>query len=219
MISGTENVNSQDLQNIANNSITKKFIDLGFWSLSSKSIFLASINNIQNQILNSNTGIKTISVNKTYPQNLTIQIQERKPFAIFCQSEKCFNIDDTGVIFEELASVPENSFIVRQNLALDNLYLGKNVVQEKTMTTISEIKKDLQDNFKINLTEATISTPIRLDIKTGEGWQIYFDIDENSNASLQITKLNLLLKDQITTISRQNLEYIDLRFNDRAYYK
>jgi cell division septal protein FtsQ len=218
-ISGNEKIETQDLENTISNSITKNFINLGFWRLSSKSIFLASIKDVQNQILNSNTRIKTITAKKTFPQNLAVQVQERKQLAVFCQNDKCFNIDDEGIVFEELPNIPENSFIVRQNLNIDNIHLGKNVIAENTMAMISEAKKNLQDSFQINLTEALISTPIRLDVKTGEGWQIYFNIDETSDINLQVTKLNLLLKDEITPDARQNLEYIDLRFEDRAYYK
>jgi cell division septal protein FtsQ len=219
IILGNEKINSQDLQRISENSINKKIINLGFWSLSSKSIFLASINDIKNQIFNFSPTIKAIDITKTYPQNLNIQVQERKRFAIFCQNEKCFDIDDTGIIFEELSSISEDKFIVRQELDVENAYLGKEAVLKKTMEKIIEIKKNFADNLQISLLEVTISTPIRLNAKTREGWQAFFDIAEGSNISLQLTKLNLLLKDEINLENRQKLEYIDLRFEDRAYYK
>ena len=87
------------------------------------------------------------------------------------------------------------------------------------MLAIYEIEKNLKDNFQINLSDALISTPIRLDIKTGEGWQIYFNTDTDSDITSQLTKLDLLLQKEISAESRQSLQYIDLRFKDRAYYK
>jgi hypothetical protein len=60
---------------------------------------------------------------------------------------------------------------------------------------------------------------LRLDIKTNENWQIYFDLNSMSDTDLKIAKLNLLLNGEITPEIRKNLQYIDLRFKDRAYYK
>ncbi len=71
--------------------------------------------------------------------------------------------------------------------------------------------------MKLKIEEFNISSPTRLDVKTIEGWWVYFstafDID------LQITKLNLLLEKEISQEDRGVLKYIDLRFKDRAYYK
>ena len=61
-----------------------------------------------------------------------------------------------------------------------------------------------------------ISTPFRLNIETSENWEIYFNLD--SETDLQIAKMNLLLKDEIPVSVRKTLQYINLRFN-RAYYK
>lgn len=219
VISGNQKINSQDLQNIIEKDVNKKLIGFGNWNISTKSIFLANAQDIQNQIVGLYPNIKTITIAKKFPQDLDVNIQERQQFATFSQNNKYFYIDDTGIIFEELPNVAENTFIVRQDLNTNDVWLGESVVQENIMKIISEIEKNLKDNFQINLTEALISTPIRLNIKTGENWQIYFDITENSDISLQLTKLNLLLKDEITPETRQKLEYIDLRFKDRAYYK
>ena len=87
------------------------------------------------------------------------------------------------------------------------------------MNDIYKIQKDLKDNFQINLTEALITSPIRLNVTTGEGWQIYFNLQGNPDINSQITKLNLLLNGDITPTIRKTLQYIDLRFQDRAFYK
>jgi len=218
-INGNEKVNTEEVQNIISNNVNKKLVGFGQWGIYSKSIFLVNSEEIQKQILNSYPVIKSAIINKKLPQDLTAQIEERKQVAVFSQNNKYFYIDDSGVIFEELPNISENTFIVRQNLDTNNAFVGETVIQEKIMKAISEIEKTLKDNFQINLTEALISTPIRLDIKTGENWQIYFNIDSDSDIKLQLTKLNLLLKEQISQETRQKLEYVDLRFKDRAYYK
>ena len=218
-ISGNQKVNLQELEKIIDNSVKKNFINFKELKISSNSFFLTNTKNIQHEILNYSPVIKKVTVSKKFPESLNVLIEERKRIAIFCQNEKCFNIDDTGIIFENSIYPTENIFIVRQAKNIDYLNLGTNVISENLIKTITEIEKSLKNNFQINLIEALIINSIRMDIKTEEGWQIYFDTTEDSNINLQLTKLNLLLKDEITPDIRQNLEYIDLRFKDRAYYK
>jgi len=218
-ITGNQKVNLQELEKIIDNSVKKNFINFRELKISSNSFFLTNTKNIQHEILNYSPVIKKVTVSKKFPESLNVLIEERKKIAIFCQNEKCFNIDDTGIIFENSIYPTENIFIVRQAKNIDYLNLGTNVISENLIKTITEIEKSLKNNFQINLIEALIINSIRMDIKTEEGWQIYFDTTEDSNINLQLTKLNLLLKDEITPDIRQNLEYIDLRFKDRAYYK
>jgi hypothetical protein len=58
-----------------------------------------------------------------------------------------------------------------------------------------------------------------MDTTINEGWQIYFSLDPDSDINTQLVKLNLLLSGEIPLENRKNLEYIDLRFKDRAFYK
>ena len=105
---------------------------------------------------------------------------------------------------------------MRQAINDKQVFTGENVVAQNMMDAIYKIQKSLKDNFQINLLEALISTPVRLDIKTGENWQIYFDLDARANIDSQIEKLNLLLNSDHLATSRKNLKYIDLRPKDRA---
>jgi len=218
-ISGNQKISSDNLKNIISNNANKKLIGFGNWGIFSKSIFLVNSESIKNEILNLYPEIKTATIEKKFMQEITLQVEERQKFATFCQNENCFDIDNSGVIFEKSQNSGENNLIVRQALNNGDLFLGQQIIQENIMTAIFEIEKNLKDNFQINLTEALLSTQIRLDIKTGESWQIYFDVEEGYDIGLQLTKLNLLLKDEIKPESRQKLQYIDLRFKNRAYYK
>lgn len=50
----------------------------------------------------------------------------------------------------------------------------------------------------------------KIDVRTAEGWAIYFNLKENLN--WQITKLAAVLEKRIPQGKRENLKYIDLRF-------
>ncbi len=220
-VSGINKINADTVKNIGWQCITKNFIKAGNWSISSKSIFLADIEEIKNRILNSDAVIENVIVEKKWPDKIDIKIKERDQVAIFCQGERCFYVDANGIIFDELHQKPADNFIVRQdqNDEVSDLSLGSSVVRGSLIASIYQIEKKLKDDFQISLKEALISTPTRLNITTGEGWQIFFDINQDANISNQLTKLDLLLKQEINSETRQTLEYIDLRFEARAYYK
>ena len=97
------------------------------------------------------------------------------------------------------------------------VFAGEKVVEKNIMDIINNVKRSLKDNFQIDVKEAIISNPSRLNIETSENWQIYLNTDLESD--LQIVKMNLLLRDEIPASGRKGLQYIDLRFKDRAYYK
>ncbi|GEM_PF-314530 len=232
VISGNEKIQLKDIDNLVSNNINKKIVAFGSWSITSKSIFLTNPSELQRIILKTFPTIETATIERQLPQNVNLKIEERKPFAVFCQTEtvvapasaeasagkrRCFFIDRNGVVFEELQNIPQDMPILKQSIDVPEIFSGENVIEKNIMDVISKIEKNLKDNFQINVKEAFLTSPLRLDIKTNENWQIYFDL--NSDTDLQIIKLNSLLKNEISQTSRANLQYIDLRFKDRAYYK
>ena len=87
------------------------------------------------------------------------------------------------------------------------------------MDFLSGVENDLKDNFGINLATALAVSPDRLNVATSENWQIYFDLSPDSDITSQLTKLNLLLNGDLSGTARNSLQYIDLRFENRAYYR
>jgi len=219
IIRGNNSVQTKALEGIAWNHIDKKIITLGNWNLISKSIFLTKPEIISKNILNQFPQVESAGVSKKFPQIITLEIKERIPFAVFCQTDdkKCFYIDGNGIIFEVLEQIPENALILRKLTEDKEVFTGERVFEKDIVNIILKIKKNLQDNFQMDIKSAMMLTPSRLNIETSENWQIYFNLD--LEIDLQIAKMNLLLRDEITANSRKDLQYIDLRFKDRAYYK
>jgi len=202
-------------------SAVEKLISAGieqrFWFVSSRSIFLVNPGKISRIILEKYPVIGSVEIKKQYFNALIVNIKERKPFVIFCEkTENCFFLDESSVAFEGVANIVEGFSIVRQ-FEEKEIVLGKEVVKKEIMEAISKIQKNFEENLKLKIEEFNISSSERLDVKTNENWQVYFstafDID------LQITKLNYLLEKELPKENRVELQYIDLRFKDRAYYK
>jgi cell division septal protein FtsQ len=215
-IFGNEKIGSQELQSIILSNINT--------GLLSKSIFLVNTDKISKEILEKFSTIKQAEVSKKFPQTITLLVAERKPIGVFClgQGDECFLIDQDGIIFSAKglpASGWENSQnmpIIRQILNNNAVYIGEQVIAGSIMDAIYKIQKTLKDNFDINIEEALVASPIRLNIKTNENWQVYFDIGQDSDVNAQAIKLNLLLSEEISKDTRKDLRYINLIPKDRA---
>jgi cell division septal protein FtsQ len=213
-VSGNQKVNAEELKNLVSDSANNKI--LGF--VNSRSIFLVNNNNISKEVLNKFPEIEKVTVNKSFPQTLTINIVERKPIGVFCgfENRDCFLIDGNGIIFESVEEISADSVIVRQLFGNSQVSIGQKVVGKNIMDLLSRVKKDLKDNFQIGLKTATVTSDTRLNMITDENWHIYFDIGANSDTDSQIKKLDLLLKGEIPQEKRKNLRYINLMPKDRA---
>lgn len=214
-ISGNQNIQSKDIENLIWLNVNKKILNVSFFTISTKSIFTVKSEKIVKDILKIFPSIENIEIRKKMPDNIILTIKEREPLAVFCpQSQSCFFIDKNGVIFEPLKSVDQDNIIIKS--AQDNKFTeGENAISENIMDAISKIINDLKDNFQIDVKEIFVSNT--LIFRTSENWKIYFD--PTSDINLQITKMNILLKDEIPLNIRKNLQYIYLQYKDRAYYK
>ncbi len=206
-ISGNEKIKSSDIEDIV-------WLDLNK-NIFSKSIFIIDTKNLVNDILNKFPIIEDIKVEKKWPQDIILKIKERKPFAVFCENpDSCYFMDYSGIIFEKLQNHSQDIIILRKSED-GEVFLGKNVIEKNIIDMIYNVEKNLRDNFQIDIKEVFVSNP--LIFKTSENWQIYFD--PSSDINLQITKMNILLKDEIPVNTRKNIQYIYLQYKDRAYYK
>ncbi|MSU60389.1 MAG: FtsQ-type POTRA domain-containing protein [Candidatus Staskawiczbacteria bacterium] len=212
-IAGNAKVQTQDIENVIAPNVHKKLLRLFHGS-----IFVVDTSKITADILNAFPVIEKVDTQKKYPDSVAVSIIERDQFAIFCEnrnSSGCFSIDKNGVIFEKLQTIPKDVLLLTQEPEGKEMVVGEAAIDKKIMDGIFQIQEDLKNNFQIDIQGALVSNP--LIVRTSENWKLYFDPDGDMPS--QITKMNLLLKDQILPSARKNLEYIYLQYNDRAYYR
>ncbi len=221
IISGNKKVDSKDLQAIIEEKINNKIFSVVGFEVFSKSIFLVNSEKISQDVLDAFHTIGKVSVIRKFPKALDVEIFERDAAGIFCRGEnQCFMIDQNGIIYQEVipSQMDFHWTIIRQTLSDGNIFAGEKVVAQNIIDSISKIQKDLRDNYKIDLKEAMISSPVRLNITTDKNWQIYFDLGQGYDISAQIKKMDLLLSGGISADSMKNLRYIDVRPKDKAIY-
>lgn len=202
VVSGNQKVASEDIISLVSDDINNKF---------SRSIFLVDPDKLEKELSAKFPEIESVKVNRKFFQSIEVGIIERAPVAVFCPligETGCYFMDASGIIFESAPEVPHGRLIVRQMTGGSQVSEGKASIDKNIMDSVLKIEKDLKDNFQIDLKEALVRSLIRLDVSTSESWKIYFDT--SSDINLQITKLNLLLSNEISESQRKNLRYINL---------
>lgn len=172
----------------------------------SQNIFFLNIQAIRAKIFNNFSQIAELEINRSLPDTLNVVVRERIGVAIWCNDMDCFVIDRKGIAFER--ALPE--------LNLIKIFGDSKLLNEAMIPPILKIKAKSEEALGIDLPEATIISEERVDIKTSENWQIYFNL--KGDLDWQMSELNLVLEKQIPQDKRKLLEYIDLRFS-RVYYK
>lgn len=201
-ISGNQKISDETLSKFIQEKINQKIL---FWTI--KSIFL--IKKIEPEILKEFIQIEKVNLKKQFPNKLILEITERKEFACFCRSEKCFLIDKSGLIFEEITTPCLLNLIIK-DFKDENLVLGEQVIDEDAFIKIQDIQQKLKNDLQIQISEFDILKE-KLVAKTSENWEIYFNLEKDIN--WQLTQLKTILESKISLEKKNSLEYIDLRFS------
>jgi len=209
-VSGEKIISKEEIQTLIERNLEKKVL-----FFPTKSIFLINLKHVKNEILQSFPPIANIEINREFPDTLSVIVADRLEIAIFCQNDTCFSLDKEGVIFKE--SEPKAELIKIIDGQKEKMpKLGEQMIERDYLEKILKIKKYFFEELRLETKEFLVFSQ-RLNVKTDEDWEIYFD--PRGDLNWQLTKLNLVLKEKIPLEKRKDLEYIELRFGDLAAFR
>jgi len=210
-ISGNQKITTEDIK-----KEVSSLLSINFMNFSSKSIFLTNFRNINSEILKKFPQLASISFKRDFPNRITVEAEERKPVAVFCPDLNCYSIDREGIAFEKVEVIFSDFPRINNIEGKTSVSLGENIINKDILNFILDANKGLAEKSKIIVEEFSLPSSQRLNVKTKEKWEIYFNLKEDFN--WQLEKLNLVLEKEIPPEKRKDLEYIDLRFT-RVYFK
>lgn len=210
-ISGNIKVSVEELRNNIAEQVDKRII-----FFNTKSIFLTNLKKINKMLLEKFPQIAKVDLDREFPSSLLAQIEERKPVAIFSEIENYFFIDKEGIIFEKVSVVDPQILKIKKSALVIDLELGKEIIGKEQLDQILKINSKLKDDLKIPIEEVLTISKKRINAKTSEGWEVYFNPERD--LEWQLTELSILLKERIPPEKRRNIEYIDLRFEKIYIY-
>lgn len=185
-------------------------------------IFLVTENKIKNDLIKKIPKIGDLEISKNLiKRSIKLTIEERGRLGIACQvkeeTEDCFYIDKQGVIFEQAPQTSGSLILLIKDYSQREFYLGKKIFEQRIVDFISQARQDLSSEIGLTALDFNVLSfpPKDLKVMTNEGWYIIFDLE--GDIKNQLRSIKVALEEKIE--NRENLEYVDLRIENRIYYK
>jgi len=187
-----------------------------FWKfLPKRNIFFYPQNNIRKDLLKQYPKIKEINFNLNDINSLDINIKERKPFVLWCQTSEeilnnCFVADEKGFIFDK----SDGEKLFRYYSTLE----GKEIIRKNIFTP--ERFKEI--NSFVKFLEGNKLKPYKF-VQEGDSFQIYFLKDKriifDKSQSVRTVMDNLQSVMNMKDFNLRDVSYVDLRFGNKVFYK
>ncbi|MFH1552010.1 MAG: FtsQ-type POTRA domain-containing protein [bacterium] len=211
-IEGNYILNKQEIEENIKNSISGKL----FYVLPKNNILIISTEEINNNLAENFLRIKNLEVAKNFPDSLDIKISERKTYGLFCKENGCFFLDKNGYVFSKSIFVSGDIFIKFLDERENN-----NITFKTYLLDINEFAqiRDFIDGLKtesVMISQVVFKKDGLFEFQTEEGW--YILLSERSDYKLSLDNLKIALINQIKE-KRPELEYIDLRLENKVFYK
>lgn len=186
------------------------------WGLiKTRAIFLVPTRAMETTLLKEFSEIEAITVSRDFPRTVVLTIQERVPKLLVCGETACVAVDEKGIGFapQTTDNLPKVIVPVTE-LTKGSGILSANLVSF-FLQTVQELQSGADERVSVELFR--VKEEERVEVDTREGWTIV--VSPTSDFAWQFAKLKAVLGKQISPAKRARLEYIDLRFGDRAFIK
>lgn len=163
--------------------------------------------------------LKEVAVSKEYPHTLDIHIEEYDGWGVLCQGtpENCFWIDQQGVAFDGAQGFSGTIVPKIRDERNRQIKLGEQQLSVEMMNLITFFNgKALSDDNLQSLQFTIAEKDQTLRVRTRTGWEILLLESTDPEEAYRNLKTALVtdVRDKVS-----NLEYIDLRFGNRIFYK
>jgi cell division septal protein FtsQ len=190
---------------------------------SEANIFFYPRSLIEQDLIRNFPRIKTVVITRPsiMSRTLVVTVSERQSFALWCPSfstasDQCAQMDESGYLFApyDASTTPATSYIFAGE-ASSTLQIGQTFEQDHLPGILSLLH--MLDQSAVRPLGLIVGSDSDFSVPTQEGYTLKLSFGEDVADVLKNLKLVLTsspVKDKLA-----DLEYIDLRFGNRVYYK
>lgn len=219
-IIGNKTLKTADILNTINETRSGKYFGL----VPQNNYLLLSREKLSQRLTGEFKKIKNIEVSKSFPDSIRILIAEREALIVWCSGGPCYIIDELGYAYTptdlDAPEVQENNLIQVIDSGIRTIDIGERVVSENYIQFLVMLRQIIGEKSGIRLTnEWKTPSPIaqEVEVQTLEGWRIIFSSEISPEKSIRT--LETFLSEEIGEEKRTNLEYVDLRVENKVFYK
>ncbi|HEX8974556.1 MAG TPA: FtsQ-type POTRA domain-containing protein [Patescibacteria group bacterium] len=217
-VQGTSDLDPQMLRSTIESSQQGKFLNL----IPKNNFLLIRTGPLENMLKDDFKKIRSVSVSKKFPDTLQISIEERQALMVWCSSDQCYLIDESGKAYMPAdfnsPQIVQNNLVKIADNSNTTVSVDDDVLDDAHIQYVLKIKDALR-GLGFNAAEYYMPSRVagEIDVKTDQGIGIYFSSDFPLDSA--INAFALVLKKQISNDQKNNLEYVDLRSENRVFYK
>lgn len=221
-IEGTNIIDKKEVKDIVDSSLSGKYL----WLIPKSNTFLYSTKDLHKELLAKFPGILSLDVNKDNFKKINIKIVERKPQDLWCRYgneesvPECYFVDSAGMIF---ASAPFFSgnvyFIFKGELGKEDP-LGVQIFTTENFLLFKSFVKQIENKLKLSVVSAELKGGEDFDLILSSGLKIM--LNKNISYDDMYNNMDALFKSKEFSASSSklnSLEYVDMRFGNKVYFK
>ena len=163
------------------------------------------------------SGVESVNIEKIYLHKIKISVVERAPIFVWQVSDKKYLVDKTGLIWGVYEEKYKDKPVV-----IDLKNVPTAVGSKPVSTLFSRFIEELNRDFvtitgkKIVKIEV-VDTTNEIKVYSNATWYAY--LDTTKTVRNQLINLSRILEDVKKNAPSKNLEYIDLRLDNKIFYK
>jgi len=226
-ISGNKVLETQALENLVHEEISGKYL----WLFPKTNFVLLPRSKIKKELTSTFRRIETISFDLSDTKTLKIEISERKPVYTWCgenipdstvrlEDHKCDFMDDKGYVFDQAPYFSGNAYFKFYGSLEEYYYGGENF--NNYILFISNLKHiGINPVSMLLKPENEVEMYLSSNIPAPDAPKIIFNsqndylkLYQNLEAAIKTDPLKTEFKEKYNS-----LLYLDLRFNNKVYYK
>jgi len=222
-VHGNKTIPESEIINLASQQLEKH----RFLFLPQVNIFFFNTDKLEKEI-NKLYILANVNITKKYFNTIQIEIEETITSLVWLNDTNAYYLDLKGIVVSEVRSTNSNeenivrSQVMQQGLPIiydqnnNEVKIDQKILSIETIQNILEINELLgQNNIDIDFYQIDAEDDTNIIVTTLSGYLIYFSTDlEIIN---QINNLTALLDEKIENIGE--IEYIDLRYGKKVFYK
>lgn len=218
---GTKSLDSQQILDITNKYLSGHYAVI----IPKTNTLLLSKGELSQYILDELPSLSRVTISFVEKNSIQVTVNEKKPSYVWCDT-KCYFVDDTGMIYEESPQFTKGIFTTFSGGTIEGDPIKKYFISDAQFMKMQEILAVL-DQLSFGV----------LGVKFGEDIIIYINSINGTTLGTQTSilvtptepvsdikgALSLILNDKTfsgNVLSKGSLlQYIDIRFPEKIYYK